>query len=200
MSKAENEIHTKYGINKIKSLKNLYEVCKYLHESGFVYEHTGVWAKGEKRFYEYTNTYVIGTNKRQLALSSATNSISLNSLIQFEMMAEEFASFNEISWNLGENQISILYHQDKFMLDPFKYSPLNYLDYVGSSSKSKYPSILNITLVFVDRQNKNKLRFSNVIASKNGDKYQVSNFPEGYEPNTNLLFLPEEVGPIEGLR
>jgi len=183
------------GFKRVNELKNLHEVSKYLYESGFKF-HNGAWKKDEMRFYEYTSRFIVD-RRRGFMLSGKDGSFKLESLIQFEKLVQELTSFSEIEWFPDVLPSMDMFHVDnEFYFNPF----FNVSNHYDELIKHNTSSSIYIQLVFVDKDNINKLHVTSVYAYKKGLFYVVNKFPKAYKPNTNLLLVPEGIGPIEGLR
>jgi hypothetical protein len=182
---------------RINELKNVYEISKYLHELDFKFNNC-VWSKENKSYYEYTNVFLICLDSLSFSLSSKDGILKLEELIQFENLVKELLSFQEIEV-ISENtsiNVQVIYTDNGFYFNPFENPAVSY-DY---NLNFKLPSKINIPLVFIDKNNRDKLSVTVLNANKKESVYQISSFPDSYLPNTNLLLVPKEIGSIQGLR
>lgn len=185
------------GFQRINELKNLYEISKYLYELDFKFNNC-IWSKENKSYYEYTNVFLICLDSLSFSLSSKDGVLKLEELIQFENLVKELLSFQEIEV-ISENtsiNVQVIYTDNGFYFNPFENPAVSY-DY---HLNFKLPSKISIPLIFIDKNNKNKLNATMLTANKKESGYQINSFPDSYLPNTNLLLVPKEIGSIQGLR
>ena len=182
---------------RISELKNLYEISKYLYELDFKFNNC-IWTKENKSYYEYTNVFLIDLDNLSFSLSSKDGILKLEELIQFENLVKELLSFQKREIISGNTSIyvQVICADNGFCFNPFENPGVSY-DYCINF---KLPSKINIPLIFIDKNNRNKLNVTMLTAIKKESAYQINNFPDSYLPNTNLLLVPKEIGSIHGLR
>lgn len=201
MYSKENTTDQRESTKRLNDLKNLYEVSKYLFELGFMFDKMGRWIKNERTYYEQTSVFIVEKMPKVFKLSSKNGSITFEDLIQFENLVEEINSFKEVRWEIKNNYMNPL---DVFHYEGQFFFNLSYIgvydDYKKFFVHKKPITSFNFNLVFIDKDNKNILHVKDLVCYINGNKYETESFPEEYEPNTNLILLPDAFGKIEGLR